>query len=261
MTKPAKIHVITGGKYHDFNLARSTILNLMAEDERIRATCAQDFHGLECLDDYSGVVLYTCDLMPSEAETEALDNFVLNGGKIFALHAVNADLEFTDGPEIVASGVRIPGLVKPTAKHIAPKFMELIGSRFVVHLAAQEIHIHVEDNEHPITAGLNDFTVIDEPYVAEPLGEYHTLLSARYKGDAPGYVIDEVTEDPPRPQLYIKKHGKGGVLYTPLGHACGKFDMQPLMEEAPVVRGPWDDVNYQEILRRGLAWIVDGNKA
>lgn len=258
MTAPARIHVISGGKFHDFDLARLTLLNLFGEDDRIRATCAQDFDGVEALDGYAGLVLYTCDLMPDERQSAAIEAFVAGGGRLFAIHAANAQLEFTDGPEIVASGVRIPGLVKPTAESVAPAFIALLGSRFQAHLAAQTMHIHVEDRDHAITAGLEDFTIVDEPYMATPVGDYHTLLSARYSGDAGGYIMSSWPDDSPRPQLYVKDHGAGAVLYTPLGHACGRYDMQPIMEEAPVVRGPWDEAIFQEILRRGIRWIVEG---
>lgn len=261
MSEAKHIHIVTGGKYHDFDLARLKLLQAMAEDERIRASCAMDYSGLDILDKSAGLILYTCDMMPTDRQAEQMDQFVRNGGRILALHAVNAHLEFTDGPEIVTSGVRIPGLVKSTAESISPLFMELLGSRFVTHLAAQEVHVHVEDQDHPVTRGMSDFTLIDEPYVATPLGELRTLLSARYKGPTPGYETGEITDDPPRPQLYVKDHGKGAVLYSPLGHACGKYDMRPLMDEAPVVRGPWDDENYLEIIRRGIAWIANADVA
>lgn len=252
-----RIHLITGGKYHDFDLARLTLLQLMAQDERVRASCADDFSGLERLEECCGLILYTCDLLPSEAEAEAMDSFVRRGGRLLALHAVNAHLEFTDGPEIVTSGVRIPGLVKSTSEQVAPQFMALLGSRFVTHLAAQEIHVCVEDHDHPLTRGLSDFVITDEPYVATPIGDIRTLLSARYKGPTPGYVTAFVEDDPPRPQLYVKDHGAGSVLYSPLGHACGKYDMVPLMDEAPKVIGPWADPNYLTILGRSIAWLCD----
>ncbi|MGE0774070.1 MAG: ThuA domain-containing protein [Sphingomonadaceae bacterium] len=256
MSDARRIHIVTGGKYHDFDLARLRLLELMAGDDRIRASCAMDYEGLQILDKCSGLVLYTCDLMPSDEQAAAMDAFVCRGGRIMALHAVNAHLEFTDGPEIVTSGVRIPGLVKSTAEHVCPMFMDLLGSRFVTHLAAQDIHVHVEDVDHPVTRGLKDFTLVDEPYVATPIGDLTILLSARYKGLTPGYETIEVTDDPPRPQLYVKDHGRGAVLYSPLGHACGKYDMRPLMDEAPAVRGPWDDANYLDIVRRGIAWLT-----
>lgn len=257
MTNPAYIQIITGGRFHDFDLARLILLQLMADDDRIRVRCASDFGDVHDLQGYSGVILYTCDLMPNEAETAELEAFVAKGGRLFALHGANAGLEFTDGPEIVTSGVRIPGLVKPTADTVAPSFMQLLGSRFVAHLAAQPIHIHVEDHHHPVTAGLEDFTLVDEPYIATPLGDYRTLLSARYKGVAPGYLLDQWDDDSPRPQLYIKDHGAGGVLYSPLGHACGRFDLRPMMDEAPVVRGPWDNPQFQELLRRAIGWLTE----
>lgn len=256
MSDPIRIHLVTGGKYHDFDLARRVLLDLMAEDDRIRVRCAADFSGITDLSAFAGVILYTCDLMPSDAEARALADFVADGGKLFALHGANAGLEFTVGPEIVASGVRIPGLVKPTAETVAPAFMELLGSRFVAHLAAQPMHIHVEDAAHPITQGLQDFTVIDEPYIAQPICDYRTLLSARYKGEAPGYLLGQWDDDPRRPQLYVRAHGKGEVAYSPLGHACGRFDARPLMDEAPVVRGPWDSAPFQELLRRAIGWIA-----
>ncbi len=258
MEAPIRIHIITGGRFHDFDLARLTLLTVMAQDDRIRATCAADFRDAGALAGHAGVILYTCDLMPGDAEAAALDAFVRGGGRLFAIHAANAKLDFTDGPEIVTNGVRIPGLVNPTGEDGAPVFMHLLGSRFLAHLGQQPIHIHVEDRDHPITAGLDDFTLVDEPYMATPLGEHRVLLSARYKGTAPGYVLGEWDDDSPRPQMYVKDHGAGGVLYMPLGHACGRLDMQPLMDEAPVVRGPWDDPHYRDLLRRGIAWIVDG---
>ena len=43
MTGPVRIHLVTGGKYHDFDLARLVLLNLMAQDERIRVRCGNDF--------------------------------------------------------------------------------------------------------------------------------------------------------------------------------------------------------------------------
>lgn len=256
MTGPVRIHLITGGKYHDFDLARLVLLNLMAEDDRIRVRCADDFGHVGDLAGYAAVVLYTCDLMPSDAEAQALTEFVAAGGRLLALHGANAGLEFTDGPEIVASGVRIPGLVKPTAEDVAPAWMDLLGSRFVAHLSAQTMDIHVEDHDHPITQGLEDFTVTDEPYIATPLCDYRTLLSARYKGEAPGYLLGQWDDDPPRPQLYVRSHDKGEVAYSPLGHACGRFDARPLMDEAPVVRGPWDEASFQDLLRRCIAWLA-----
>ncbi len=256
--KPKRVHLITGGKFHEFDYARLNLLQIMAEDDGIRASCAQDFSRIEKLrqEGVDGILLYTCDLIPDEHQTRALSDFIAAGGRLFAIHAVNVPIHFTDGPAIVASGVRIPGLVKAPTPDIAPEFMALLGNRFQAHLPAQTLEIKIEDQDHPLTRGLSDFTLVDEPYMFTPLGDIRVLMSARYKGEAVGYELGQWDDDPPRPQLYTRDHGKGAVLYTSLGHCCGRFDMQPFMDEAPVSKGPWEDPAFREILRRGIQWVT-----
>jgi len=260
---PRRLHLITGGKFHDFDYARLNLLQLIAEDDAIRTSCAQDFSQMAELQQQgvNGLILYTCDLIPDQEQTKSLVEFVRKGGRLFAIHAVNAPIEFTDGPAVVTNGVNIPGLVKAPGSEIAPDYMALLGSRFQAHLPSQALKVEIEDREHPVTQGLSDFTVIDEPYMFEPVGDIKVLMSARYKGEATGYELGWWNDDLPRPQLYTKTHGAGEILYTTLGHCCGRFDMQPLMEEAPINRGPWENAIYRELLRRGIQWAAAGGQA
>jgi uncharacterized protein len=47
------------------------------------------------------------------------------------------------------------------------------------------------------------------------------------------------------------------VLYLTLGHARGRYDMQPLMAEYPhVERGSWKTPAFHELLRRSIAWAA-----
>ena len=48
------------------------------------------------------------------------------------------------------------------------------------------------------------------------------------------------------------------MLYLNLGHARGRYDMQPLMDEYPdVERGSWKQPAFYELLRRGMRWMVE----
>lgn len=261
MSKPRKIHVITGGIFHDFNRARLTLLQLMAEDDSLHATCADDFSYVDRLDDHCGIVIYGCDLIPDEAETRALSRFVERGGRLLALHATNAQIRFTDGPAIRASGVDIPGLVRAPGPEVAPEYMALLGSRFQAHLALQDFTVNVVDPDHEMTRGLEDFMVSDEPYVSTILTDVRVLLSARYKGDAPGYELGHFESDEPRPQLYVRNHGRGEVMYFTLGHAFGRYDLAPMIAEVEPVIGPWENEHFLEILRRGLQWLAKGSSS
>jgi type 1 glutamine amidotransferase len=83
------------------------------------------------------------------------------------------------------------------------------------------------------------------------------LLESRYTDDADAYVHSSWKEDIPRPQMYLHKVGKGGVLYLMLGHCRGKYDMRPFMDECPVDRGGWESEAFYELLRRGIKWGIN----
>ena len=57
--------------------------------------------------------------------------------------------------------------------------------------------------------------------------------------------------------MYLKKHGDGEVLYLTLGHARGRYDMRPLMQEySQVERGSWKLPAFLELLRRAIRWAA-----
>ena len=57
--------------------------------------------------------------------------------------------------------------------------------------------------------------------------------------------------------MYLKKVGDGEVLYLTLGHARGRYDMRPLMDEYhQVERGSWKVPAFHELLRRGIRWAA-----
>lgn len=244
MSKDQRINVylVCNAKYHDTNFARLELLKLLGENEDIHTRVAENFSDIEAIASSALLITYTCDLRPTLAEQEALAAFIENGGKWFALHATNALLDFVDG--------------KADTPDVAPKFMEVLGSRFIAHPANQKIEIKVTDVEHPMTAGIQDFEVEDEePYYCEAQGEQVVLLEASYNEPSVGYVrSDYGTDRESHPQMYLHPLGEGSVLYLSLGHCTGKHDMKPMVDIVPVVRGSWNSPTYYELLRRGIRW-------
>lgn len=238
------VYLVCNAKYHDTNFARLELLKLLAEHEDINTRVAQDFSDTEGIASSKLLITYTCDLRPTPEEQDALGGFLAAGGRWFALHATNALLDFVDG--------------KADTPDVAPKFMELLGSRFVAHPANQKISIRVTEVEHPLTENISDFDVDDEePYYCEALGQQIVLLEASYSEPSLGYVrSDYGTDRETHPQMYLHSSGAGDVLYLSLGHCTGKHDMKPLADIVPVVRGSWDSPVYYELLRRGIRWGV-----
>src|SRR5262249_60619487 len=64
--------LVCGGKYHDFDFARLRLLELLAEDERVRVKVAPHFHDVELIGASKFLVTYTCDVRPTEGEQRAI---------------------------------------------------------------------------------------------------------------------------------------------------------------------------------------------
>lgn len=244
MSKDQKIDVylVCNAKYHDTNFARLELLKLLGENDDIHTRVAENFSDVEAIANSALLITYTCDLRPTPDEQEALADFIDKGGKWFALHATNALLDFVDG--------------KADTPNKAPKFMEILGSRFIAHPANQKIHVKVTDVDHPLTQNIEDFEVEDEePYYCEAQGEQIVLLEASYNEPSVGYVrSDYGTDRESHPQMYLHPWGTGSVLYLSLGHCQGKHDMKPMADIVPAVKGSWNSPVYYELLRRGIRW-------
>jgi len=238
---PVHAYLVANARFHDTDFARLELLKLLAEDGEVQTAVADSFADTEAIAKSDFLVTYTCDLRPTEAEEIALRDFVAAGGRWIALHGTNAILDFK--PE---------GLYCPRTH---TTFMETLGSRFISHPAIEPYTVTVSDPEHPLVRGLEPFEATDELYLCEYYGELRPLLETRYTGTFhAGYVENEWPVDEPRLVAYTHPVGEGEVLYITLGHCCGKYDMRPIQDVAPVVRGSWENPVYLDLLRRALRW-------
>ena len=237
-----QVHLVVAGDYHDMDFARLELLKLFAETPTIRARVSADYHDIESIESADILVTYTCNLMPSEAEQQALADWVAAGGTWFALHGTNSILRF------LADG-------RVDAPEVAPVFMRTLGTQFIAHPPIQPFEVTVSDPSHPLVAGIDAFEADDELYLCRIHGDLHVLLETRFSGEAPGFVEADWRDDAPRPVYYINRVGAGEVLYLNLGHCRGHYDMQPMIEHYPrIERGAWALPVYRELLRRGIAY-------
>jgi hypothetical protein len=81
-TPPPRIDVvlIAAGKYHDIDFARLELLKLLAEDECMRVRVFEDYANLDAIRRARLLVTYTCDVVPSLEQQEALRAWVEGEG-------------------------------------------------------------------------------------------------------------------------------------------------------------------------------------
>ena len=236
-------YFVCAGKYHDMDFARLEILKLLADDDRIRTRVADSYADTAAIAASDFLITYTCDLLPSQAEQQALKAFLEAGGRWFALHGTNSIIRFLDN-----------GLVG--APREAPLLMEMLGSQFIAHPPIGDFDVKVTDPGHALVADIEPFTTNDELYLSEFHGPCHTLLHTEWNGEATGFAeADWHADDPVRPVMYLHGYGAGEVLYLTLGHCRGRYDMQPLMETYPdIERCSWKSPVFYELLKRGIGW-------
>ena len=236
-------HFVAAGKYHDIDFARLELLKLLAEHPEIRTTVANDYSDVVRIGQCRFLVTYTCDLMPTPDEAAAIRTFLENGGRWLALHGTNSILRFTD-----------VGVDSPEER---PDVMEMLGSQFKAHPPiGAPFRVTVNNHDHPLTRGIEDFDVVDELYLMKTLAPIEVLMQTSFTGEATGF-IDAQWDDPAVPVLYLRQLGKGSVLYNTLGHCRGHYDLTELMPfwEHPE-RCAWNYPVYHEMLRRGIRWAM-----
>ena len=244
MSAPLRALLVCGGKFHDFDFARVELLKLLGEHPEVRTRVCEEYANLAALREADFLVTYTCDVKATEEEQRALADFVEAGGRWLALHGTNSVMEFTRD-----------GVVCPRTH---PLLMQTLGSQFVAHPPVGRFRVRVSKPDHPLVAGLPDFEVEDELYLCEYHGENEALLETRFTGEAPGFVEKSWPDDAPRLVMYLRRVGRGAVLYNTLGHCRGRYDMRPIMDVYPrVERCAWEEPIYYELLRRSLVWAAE----
>jgi len=189
--------VFAGGAIHDWKGCSKEIVGALSQrDEFEITTIEEDLDALVApnLDAYDLIVFYYTVGEISDAQKNGLLNHIASGKGYVGVHSA-AD-SFRGCPE----------------------YRAMVGGHFVTHPRYREYQVSIVDSEHPITEGLDEFTVTDEQYITDYDPRVHVLASALWKGDA-------------MPVAWTKSWGDGRVFYLALGHdakAC-KHEMFPIL--------------------------------
>ncbi len=117
------------------------------------------------------------------------------------------------------------------------EYQFMVGGQWVAHPGnIIDYRVNVNDQEHPITAGIPDFDMHSEQYYLHTDPSNEVLATTTFGGEHAPWIEGTVM-----PVVWTRHYGKGKVFYSSLGHVVGDFDV-------PEAR---------EIVRRGLLWAAD----
>jgi len=93
-------------------------------------------------------------------------------------------------------------------------YIAMLGGEFIVHGSQQKATMRVACPKFPGMEGVEDFAILEEWYALKNFGkDLHVILIQETKG-----MVDDCYQRPPFPATWARKHGKGRVYFTSLGH-------------------------------------------
>jgi type 1 glutamine amidotransferase len=210
-----RLAVVTGGHAYDVPNFQRLFQRLAGMDAYVQSMDDFASSSQETRDAYDGIVFYhmlkgtpldTGQPWYSGKPLQALERLQETGQGLVVMH--HALLAYEDWPV----------------------WRELSGINPVLHSYHHDqlVKVRVLNREHPITAGLADFELVDETYVVD-------------EPDA-GNEILLVTDHPQSVNAlaWVRGFGRSKVFSLALGH-----DDQC-----------WSNPHYAEVLRRGIVWAI-----
>jgi type 1 glutamine amidotransferase len=205
--EPIRVLFVLNG--HDYKPKAPILEKVLKDTPGFQATKLEDLKKLGDVKraDYDVLLFYGSPQAKEELQDRAVEKFVEEGGGVVALHHASA------------GGSK--------------EWSRLIGGKFTGHIpGTHKLNVVVADDKHPITKGVEAFTIEDEEYKHSfPDVERHVLLKfkERPQGSDPKANMDA---------MWTRDVGKGKVVYTCLGHG----------KEA------WESPAWQKLVLQSICW-------
>ena len=213
-------HVLILGEntfpFHRIEAMGPLLSDAIGEEATVEITTDREM--LSALDSYDVLVDYLTDSSFTDEQLDGLHAFIENGGGYFPIHCAS-DLTNTASDD--------PDELFDSREEPFPELRALIGGHFLTHPEQSEFEVIIEA-DHPITDGVTDFTVFDEPYQVDVTDDI-TVLATMNHPDLDAY-----------PVLWTRTRGDGRICYLSLGHT-----EEALTNEA-----------VQRIIQNALGWLT-----
>lgn len=163
--------------------------------------------------DYDVLVFYIVAGRLDEASEKAIQTFVEEGGGLVALHGSGASF----------------GNSKP--------WFQLLGGKFAGHAQGTfDLLIDMVDTRHPITQGVQPFTINDEEYTYQFAEGVKRHVLARFRE---------------RPAKSVEKNGNNDILWT-IDVGKGRIFHCGLGHDVTA----WSNPSFQKLVMQGIHWAA-----
>jgi hypothetical protein len=206
----------TAFPFHDLDEMAPAIEAALGDGVALEWTTETD--ALADLDGYDLVVDYLTDSHLDPGPLDGLCSFVADGGGYLGVHCA-ADLTSAADGE---------GGVDPGDEPV-PALRDLLGGHFLDHPDRSTFGAVVVDRDHPVTDGVDDFAVYDEPYRVDCDEDRVRVLARMDHPDLAEY-----------PVAWVRRYGDGRVCYSSLGHTVESFENE----------------SHRRLLRNAVAWLT-----
>lgn len=231
MSHPRALLLMGGPDYHNLPFHFAELAGILAGEGGVDLRITTDLGTLntQTLADYDVIVNWSTFVQPSAEQVDALLAAIEGGTGFFAIHGGSA-----------------------TFWNSAP-YLTMLGSRFVQHDPYKAFLVEIEDREHPIMAGIENFLIEDELYEqggkVEDFPAFANAISEKnpYGGEVRALGVGPLGPDihllasaEGHPLLYSREWGKGRVHYNALGH------------DEKALQNP----NFRKLVIQGFNWVL-----
>jgi type 1 glutamine amidotransferase len=227
--------VIKRGPNGELSLAETIVLD-MGKEHGFEVTCSKDGREFlpETLVKYDAFVFETTEDLTKEGGDKN-PPMPPEGKKAF-LKAI-ADGKGFVGCHCASDTFHSPGdRAKNQAASELDPYIAMLGGEFIHHGTQQPAKMRVVDSAFPGTKDLSDFTLFEEWYALKNFSnDLHVILVQQTEGMTGNWY-----QRPPFPATWARKHERGRVFYTSMGH---REDV-------------WQNKTFQELLLGGLSWAL-----
>jgi type 1 glutamine amidotransferase len=165
------------------------------------------------------VLLFYGGPQANELQERALEKFVEDGGGLVALHHASANN--------------------------SKAWIRLIGGKFAGHIpGTHKLNVVIVDPKHPVTAGVEPFSIIDEEY-KHNLADVQRTVLGRFR-ERPEKSDPKANMD----IIWTREIGKGRVVYNALGHGKEAWE-NPAWQKLTVQAILWTAGKPREVTIRG----------